>query len=442
MSRRTGAGAAVVLGAVAAFAASAALAAPGDTELASVNGKGEPLNRDTGLTAISADGRYTTFTIRLGLQPGDILPEADVWMYDAQSDRGELISGGPKNFDGNYDASVSGTGRFTAFASDSSDLVKRRTDGGGLNEGNDDIFVYDRKRDKTSWVSRDAGKGGREAISPVISASGRFVAFTSNSNNLPVPQNLGSGKEFRVFVFDRKKNKTKLVSRTNDDKVPNESSWEPSISGDGRFVTYYSRATNLAGGPENDEKDVFLYDVRRNETTLVSVAPDGTTEGNDNSFEPVVADDGNLVAFTSEASNLIAADGNGTDHDVFVRDIAAGTTSLVSVPKLPDLAANDGSVAPSISGNGRYVAFASGATNLAAGDTNGPLFDIFRRDLVDGTTELVSTKNGVPGTSGNDRSADPALSEDGLTIAFASEATDLGPADGAREDVFVRELAP
>jgi hypothetical protein len=433
---------ALLLTALLAFAG-VAFAAPGDTELASVNGKGEPLNRDTGLTAISADGRYTTFTVRLGLQPGDIIPEADVWMYDAESDRGELISGKPKNFDGHYDASVSGTGRFTAFASDSSDLVKRQTDGGGLNEGNDDIFVFDRKRDKTTWVSRDGGKGGREAISPVISANGRFVAFTSNSNNLPVPQNLGSGKEFRVFVFDRKKNKTKLVSRTSDDKVPNESSWEPSISANGRFVTYYSRATNLAGEPKNNEKDVFLYDIRMNKTTFVSVGLDGETEGNDDSFEPVVSDDGNLVAFTSQASNLIAADGNGDQHDVFVRDIAAGTTSLVSVPNpVVPAGANDGSVAPSISGNGRYVAFASGATNLGATDTNGPVFDIFRRDLVDGTTELVSTKNGLPNTSGNDRSADPALSADGLTIAFASEATDVGPADGTSEDVFVRELAP
>ena len=427
--------------AVASAAGTSALAAPGDAELASVNAKGEPLNRDSGLTAISADGRYTTFTIRLGLQPGDTVPEADGWMYDARRGRGERISGSARNTDGHYDSAVSGDGRFTAFVSDSTDLVKQRTDGGALSDHRHDVFVYDRERGKTTWVSRDAGKGGRAALSPAISDDGRFVAFASSSTNYDVPQDLGSGKDYRIFVYDRKRKKTELASVSDENEVPDQSAWEPSISGGGRHVTYYSKATNLAGGQDERKYDVFRFDLRTEETTLVSVplAGPGARGG---SYQPDISADGNLVAFSSLASDLVPADPNGSQQDIFVRDIAAGTTRLVTLPEPADPAGADNySDFPSISADGRYVAFHSAASNLAAGDTNGEL-DVFRTDLLDGTTELVSMSIEAPGRSANADSTDAALSADGQTIAFVSKANDVGPEDGRRTDVFVRKLGP
>jgi Tol biopolymer transport system component len=361
-------------------------------------------------------------------------------MYDSKRDRGERISGGPRNFDGNYDADVSASGRYVAFASDSNDLVKHETDNGQA-QYRDDIFVYDRKTEKTSWISRDAGKGGsRYALSPVISANGRFVAFTSNSNNLPVSQDLAT-KAYRVFVYDRKRKKTKLVSRTDEGGIPDLSAWEPSISANGRYVTYYSSATNLAGGQTDKESDIFRYDTRTQQTILVSlpVGGDGGTGGADGSFEPVISADGNLVAFSSRADDLVAGDDNGAG-DVFVRDLDAGTTELVSspVPAVPG-GANGSAGDATISADGRYVAFASTASNLAAGDANGE-YDVFRFDRDDGSLELVTMTAG--GDAGNGESIDPALSADGSVIAFATKADDLAAEDGKRDDVLVRELAP
>ena len=436
---RVTAGVAVLAGLVALPAISGA--AGNGTELASVNGKGKPLDRRAGLTTISGNGRFTAFTIDLGLQPHDTLPEADVWMYDAKRGKGERISGDARNTDDNFDASVSGDGRYTAFVSDSEDLVNKRTDGGALNSRNYDIFVYDRKRERTEWVSLDPGNGGRQALSPSISADGRYVAFASNSNNLPVREDLGSGKDYRVFVFDRETGKTKLVSRSDEGDVPDESAWEPSISADGRYIAYYSLARNLAGGQTDHNDDVFRYDTETRNTKLISVDSGGADAGNQDSDSPSISGGGARIAFTSEASDLVAADGNGHTRDVFVRDLTTATTSLVSVPSptVPTGADGDSGV-PSISGNGRFVAFPSEATNLVTGDDNGKS-DVFRRSLPAATTELVSVA-AVGGRPGNGGSVDPAISGNGRVVAFASDAETLTPDHGRRTDVFVHTFAP
>lgn len=414
-------------------------AAGSGTKLASVNGKGLPLDRRAGLTTISGNGRYTAFTIDLGLQPHDTLPESDIWMYDAKRGKGERISGNIRNRDDNFDASVSRNGRYTAFNSDSNSLVDEKTDNGHV-QVNNDIFVYDRKKGRTEWVSHDAGRGGRNDYSPAISADGRYVAFVSNSNNLPVREDLGGGKDYRVYVYDRKTGKTKLVSRSDDDQVSDESAWEPSISADGRYIAYYSRAHNLAGGQADHNLDVFRYDTKTKDTELISVDSGGTDSGNEDSKSPSISADGNRIAFTSVASDLVAADGNGNTADVFVRDTDAGTTTLVSVPTPAVPSGGDGdSNEPSISGNGRFVAFSSEATNLVAGDGNGAS-DVFRHSLAGATTDLVSTATG--GGPGNDDSFDPAISDDGSVVAFASDADDLSADDGKMTDVFVHTFAP
>ena len=414
-------------------------AAGNGTELASVNGKGKPLDRRTGLTTISGNGRYTAFTIDIGLNH-DLLPDDDVWMYDAKRGKGERISGNVRNHDTNFDPAVSGDGRYTAFVSNSDTLVRRRTDSKPSSQTDYDIFVYDRKKERTEWVSRDAGKGGRQNYSPEISADGRYVAFVSNSNNLPVREDLGEGKDYRVFAYDRKTAKTKMVSRSDADQVPDKSAWEPSVSADGRYIAYYSLAHNLAGGQPDHNYDVFRFDTKTRDTKLISVDGSGTEPGNSDSRSPSISADGNRTAFASTASDLIAADGNGHIADVFVRDTDAAWTALISVPTpaVPS-GGDDHSTEPSISGNGRFVAFSSEATNLVAGDGNGAA-DVFRHRFAGGTTDLVS--RAIGGGPGDDASFDPAISDDGRFVAFVSGADDLSADDGKRTDVFVRTFSP
>ncbi len=172
----------------------------------------------------------------------------------------------------------------------------------------------------------------------------------------------------------------------------------PSISADGRFVAFFSDATNLVAGDTNGADDVFVRDRKQGTTERVSVSSAGeqANAGTVRPPDPSISADGRFVAFESYASNLVAGDTYGT-WDVFVRDRSAGTTELVSVSTAGEQG-NDGSGDPSISADGRFVAFESSATNLVAGDTNGA-DDVFVRDRQAGTTELVSVS--TAGRQGN-----------------------------------------
>ena len=173
-------------------------------------------------------------------------------------------------------------------------------------------------------------------------------------------------------------------------------------------------------------------------TTLVSVNSEGMGGGNADSHSPSVSADGRFVAFSSEAANLTAYDTNGA-ADVFVRDLQHGTTTLVSVNRAGTGGGNDGSGMPSISADGRFVAFLSGASNLTADDTN-YTFDIFVRDLQTGKMTLVSVNNAGAG-GGNLDSWNPSISADGRFVAFESWADNLVDyPTAAYSDVFVRAL--
>src|SRR5262245_35592588 len=202
-------------------------------------------------------------------------------------------------------------------------------------------------------------------------------------------------------------------------------------SGDGRFVAFHSGASNLVAVDTNGADDVFVHDRQLGTTELVSVATDGT-QGNSDSDRPWISADGRFVAFRSNASNLVAGDTNAK-NDVFVRDRQLGTTERVSV-STGGVQGNLGSFFASISGDGRFVAFASHASNLVAADTNG-VDDVFVRDRLLGTTERVSVDSG--GAEGNHHSVYLMISRDGLFVTFRSNASDLvaGDTNGVR-DVF------
>ena len=232
------------------------------------------------------------------------------------------------------------------------------------------------------------------------------------------------------------------LSVSRSEFVSNQADGEsssPAISADGRFVAFVSFATNLVPGDSNGRGDVFVRDRLTQTTERVSVDSAGT-EGNSGSDGPSISANGRFVVFWSDATNLVRGDTNGV-ADVFVRDRLTRTTERVSV----DSAGNEGNGASglhshseySISADGRFVAFVSSATNLVPGDTNGAA-DVFVHDRLTRTTERVSVDSA--GNEANSSSFDPVISADGRFVAFSSAATNLVPGDtNEQPDVFVRD---
>ena len=270
---------------------------------------------------------------------------------------------------------------------------------------------------------------------PSISGDGRFVAFESEASNLIAGETNGVGG---VFVHDLQTGETTRVSVDSSGAQADNGSGAAAISSDGRFVAFYSYASNLVLGDTNEMVDVFVHDRQTGATTRVSVDSSGA-EANGNSvdvyFAVAISGDGRYVVFQSEASNLVAGDTNGAD-DIFVHDRQTGATSRVSVDS-SGAEANAGSRAPAISSNGRYVTFSSGATNLVAGDTNGKT-DVFVHDLQTGQTTLASVSSTGQQADGGGNS--PDISGDGRYVVFISKSNNLAPgAEDYQELVYVHD---
>lgn len=335
----------------------------------------------------------------------------------------------------------------------------------------------------------DDGRPAWNSDHPAVSRTGR-VSFSSQ--HALVPSDTSPFAD--VYVEHVAGGPAVLVSVGFDGSPTDGASYMSAISGDGRYVAFASTASNLVPGDTPSTSDVFLRDVVAGTTTLVSATTAGLPAGEESAW-PSISDDGRLVAFHSRSDDLVPQDGNG-DMDVFVRDVVAGTTTRISAPvdgapdggggRVPDIGAdgtavafhsgagdlvagdtddgladvfvwhrgvvvkasighdgqpaNEGGGAPSISGNGRYVAYATFSTNMVPGPQNA-YDDVFVTDVVTGTTRLVSV--GVGGVPSNNESGDPSISADGRLVAFTSYATNLVPgpgAHGSRSDIFVRDV--
>lgn len=341
--------------------------------------------------------------------------------------RVSVASGGAEANGQSFQPAVSADGRFVAFESHARNLV------GGDTNGAKDVFVHDRLTGATERVSvaADGSQGNGSSESPDISADGRFVAFQSRASNLVT----GDTNRFQdVFVHDRLTRTTRRVSVTSSGGQVNGTSETPAISGDGRFVAFASESPRLVEGDTNAAFDVFVHDLQTGTTVRVSIDSEGN-QGNQLSIRPAISGTGRFVAFESAADNLVPGDTNES-FDVFVRDRAAGATMRVSVSSAGGQA-NDHSILPAISSDGQTVAFTSFASNLVQGDTNG-VPDIIVRDLTAGTTTRVSVS--TTGLQANGTSEEPELSADGRLVAFESFATSLVPGDtNGAPDVFVRD---
>jgi subtilisin family serine protease/Tol biopolymer transport system component len=285
-------------------------------------------------------------------------------------------------------------------------------------------------------VATDGTQANRNAAAPpAITADGRYVAWSSTATTLVPGDPTVPGG---VFVRDRATGTTERVSVASDGTPATGNA--PAITPDGRYVAFASSADTLVPGDTNNWQDVFVHDRETGVTERVSVASDGT-EGNagSTSTPPVISADGRYVAFASNASNLVPDDTNST-QDVFVHDRETGTTERVSV-------ASDGtqtpqffsSSNPAISGDGRLVAFQSSASNLVTDDTNDTA-DIFVHDRETGVTERVSVASDGSETERFGFSSNPAISADGRHVAFQSSASTLAPGDtNNMSDVFVHD---
>ncbi|HEV2755241.1 MAG TPA: adenylate/guanylate cyclase domain-containing protein [Actinomycetota bacterium] len=266
-----------------------------------------------------------------------------------------------------------------------------------------------------------------------ISGDGALVAFTTAATNLAF-ENRDTNEANDVFVHDRRAPKTNRVNiRSGTLDEANGHSFQPVLSEDGRYVAFVSKASDLVPGDTNNRLDVFRYDRAERKTIRISLTSAGEPT-NDPSDEPSISDDGNRVVFASTASNLVGERGD-IARSIFVRDVEAGTTTLVSRSYADAEPGNGASSSPEISGDGRYVVFASKASDLVPGDENG-VADIFVFDLETGTTVRVST--GIDGDTDAD-SFDPAITDDGSYVVFASNASNLVADDiNNVTDVFLR----
>ena len=285
-------------------------------------------------------------------------------------------------------------------------------------------------------VASDGTQGNDWSSWGSVSDDGRVIAFSSGADNL-VPDDTNGTTD--AFIHDRQTGETTRVNVASSGREADYGSDEPSISGSGRFVAFESGASNLVADDTNGCTDVFVHDRQTGRTTRASIASGGT-EANQDSYlygSPSISADGRFVAFYSSADNLVPGDTNQR-MDVFVHDCHTGQTTRVSVAS-DGMEANDWSAGSTISANGRFVVFQSCATNLVSGDTNRQA-DIFVRDLHTGQISLANVSS--DGTQANRGTLYDSftISSEGRFVAFTSEARNLVVGDTNWErDVFVHD---
>ncbi|MDZ4761724.1 MAG: Ig-like domain-containing protein [Alphaproteobacteria bacterium] len=399
----------------------------------STDAAGAQGNSSSEQPAISADGRYVTFlSYASNLVAGDTNNTGDIFRKDLQTGAITRVSTDTAGVQANNfseQPAISADGRYVTFQSYASNLVP------GDTNGQPDIFRKDLQTGAITRVSTDAAGAQANTSSEqhAISADGRYVTFLSFASNL-----VAGDTDNTIDIF-RKDLQTGAITRVSTDAAGaqgNNASFEPAISADGRYVTFYSSASNLVAGDTNGQPDIFRKDLQTGAITRVSTDASGA-QGNTSSFDPGISSDGRYVTFSSNASNLVAGDTNNTT-DIYRKDLQTGAIVRVS-SDASGAQGNNTSSGSAISSDGRYVTFYSSASNLVAGDTNN-LADIFRKDLQTGAITRVSTD--AAGVQGNNISLQPAISADGRYVTFRSDASNLVAGDTNAPDIFVVDLPP
>lgn len=398
--------------------------------LVSVNSDGEQADGYSYAPSVSADGRYVAFESGANnlSAPNNFL--FDVFVRDTLAGTTTQVS---LNNVGNggvlssVQPAISGDGRYVAFASQQPFVA-------GDNNTSHDVFLRDTQTATTSRISVDSAEIGANlgGLNPSVSSDAHFVAFDSLSDNLVTGD---ENVTWDTFVRDTQLGLTTRISVSSAGIEGNNTSKKASISSNGQYVAYASRASNLVADDGNAVSDIFVRDRTAGTTSRISLDSDDN-QGNDDSEDAAISGDGRYVAYRSDATNLVVGDGNGVS-DIFVRDRDTGTTKRVSMDTA-GLQANAASDTPAISGDGRYIAFRSSASNLVADDTNG-LDDIFVHDQVAGTTIRVSLD--AVGTQADGMSDSPSVSADGRYLAYSSDASNLVSSDvNGQRDIVLKAI--
>lgn len=402
------------------------------TTRVSVASDGAQANAQSGYPRISADGRFVAFdSTASNLVPGDTNNKPDIFVHDRLTGTTERVSVASDGTQGN------GSNQATAISADGRYVTFYSSSSNLVADDTnniEDVFIHDRETGTTERVSvsTDGTQGDAASLRSSVSADGRYVAFMSRAKNL-VPET--TDNLYDIFVRDRVEGTTEMVSIASDRTPANGSNTSPVISGDGLYVAFVSAASNLVPGDTNNYIDVFVHNRFTGNTERVSVAWDGTEGNSAVSNDISMSSDGRFVGFSSYSSNLVPDDSNN-DYDAFVHDRSTGITERVSITS-DGGEANGTTLQSVVSPDGRFVGLYSLATNMVPDDTNGQ-YDVFIHDRVTGTTERVSVA--TDGTEGNGSSLGPSISTNGRFITFWSFASNLVPDDtNGYQEAFVRD---
>ena len=377
---------------------------------------GLSLNAGTGVVSgtPTADGNSTVvFTVTDST--GQTATGSVLFAIHPRTDRVSVDGSGTAGNGASSTPSINGDGSLVAFVSAATNLV--------AGVSGQQVYVHDWQTNQTSLVSRDSNPtvtnaGNGVSSAPSISSDGRLVVFVSLATNLVTAV---SGQQ--IYVRDRQTGQTTVISKNSVGVVGTGLSSAPAISADGRFVAFVSTSTNLVTGVSGTQ--IYVHDQQTGQTTLVSKNNSVTpVPGDDVSATPAISSDGQFVAFASLSTNLGAAGGN---QQIYTHDRLAGangTTSLVSKDAAGTVG-NGNSSTPSISGDGRFVAFMSLATNLIASVSGQQIYLHDRNTGINGANSLVSHDNNGSPVQGNGASSVPSISSNGQVITFASLATNL-----------------
>ncbi len=388
--------------------------------------------------AVSADGKRVVFaTLANNLDPADTNSVVDVYLKDLNTGALTLVSIGPNGV-GNASSNlpqISADGNFIAFVSTATNLLANNADTNGVA----DVFVYkvaDATIERVSVSSAGdqaigaSGAGVCAANCFSLSADGRYVAFESLATNLAAPDN---DTVSDIFRRDRQTGTTILISQTSAGAVGGGTigSNRPSISADGRYVAFESSRV-LEASDTNSTGDIYLRDVDAGTTVRVNTSASGAPTTTGFSARPSISDDGKIVAFRSLSNELVPGDNSGVNQrDLFVKDTNTGAiVRITPVGAEPNGDSNE----LSLSGDGKVLVFHSAASNFVAGDTNNFL-DVFRVVLATGAIERISIANA--GTEGGNDSSFPSTNVDGKISVFESSANNLVANDtNTRTDIF------
>lgn len=400
--------------------------------------------------SISEDGRFLAFSSRaMNLVDGDTNFAEDVFVYDRENDTLERVSVADGAVEANDDStmpSLSTDGRYVAFQSEATNLVPDDTNGDVDRSFGRDIFVYDRETDMIDRVSLTdtGGESNQASERPSISGDGRFVAFVSGANNLVTDCDNG---EFNVYLYDRTEDTIvgipvpagayEVDPEAADPVIvtANLNSLNPAISSDGRFVAFeFSVDKSEDSNPGYQYRDIYYYDRFATNVVRITGSEIGLDADGTDSRSPSISSDGRYIAFQSNLEGLDFHDTNSAT-DVFVFDRVEGSTRLVSLKEGEAEQDLTESTNPSISGGGQHVAFESRVSNFVVSDENSSS-DIFVKDLRSGLIKRVSESAARIEADGE--SFAPSISSEGLVVAFESNATNLVDDDSNfASDIFV-----